>query len=52
MVATALDSFGAIDILHNNASAMDVTPLDVALVELDREVWDRTLQVNLGPTWP
>ena len=50
MVAATLEVFGGIDVLHNNASAMDITPRDVGLLDLDRDVWDRTLQVNLTGT--
>ena len=50
MIATTVETFGGIDFLHNNASAMDVTPRDGALLNLESEVWNRTLQVNLTGT--
>ena len=52
MVAAAVSRFGRLDVLHNNAAATspDVIGRDQGLLELDVEVWDRTLAVNLrGP---
>lgn len=41
--------FGRIDVLHNNAALTDSDFLsrDTTVIELDVEVWDRTLNVNL-----
>ena len=49
MVRTAVESFGRLDILHNNAAAtgMDHMMRDGAIHELDSELWDRTMAVNL-----
>jgi NAD(P)-dependent dehydrogenase (short-subunit alcohol dehydrogenase family) len=49
MVEFAVAQFGGLDILHNNAAALgrDVYGRDVAVADLDLEVWDRTLAVNL-----
>ncbi|MGB0620353.1 MAG: SDR family NAD(P)-dependent oxidoreductase [Myxococcota bacterium] len=52
MVAFAVDHFGGLDILHNNAADSDPTLMarDLAVGEMDAEVWDRTMRVNLrGP---
>jgi len=52
MVEAAVDAFGGLDILHNNAAASDpaVIGSDGELVDLDLAVWERTLAVNLrGP---
>ena len=52
MVAAAVRRFGGLDILHNNAAASgaDLLGRDLDIVDLEVEVWDRTLQVNLrGP---
>jgi NAD(P)-dependent dehydrogenase (short-subunit alcohol dehydrogenase family) len=40
--------FGRIDVLHNNAAALgpDVFGRDTDLLDLDVEVWDRTMAVN------
>ena len=50
MVATTVSAFGGIDILHNNASAMNLTPDDVDILGIDLEVWDATIKTNLGGT--
>ncbi len=44
----AVSHFGRLDVLHNNAAALgpDVFGRDVDLLELDVEVWDRTMAVN------
>ena len=49
LMAHAVDLFGGVDILHNNAAAMgpDVLGRDLDLEFLDLEVWERTLAVNL-----
>jgi NAD(P)-dependent dehydrogenase (short-subunit alcohol dehydrogenase family) len=52
MIATAVDSFGRLDVLHNNAAAMgdEVLGRDGDVVDMDADVWDRTMVVNLrGP---
>ena len=49
MVASTIDRFGRLDVLHNNAALTDSDFLDrdTAVTELDLDVWDRTLTVNL-----
>jgi len=52
MVAAAVDAFGGLDILHNNAADSDPALMarDRTVTEIDCEVWDRTMRVNLrGP---
>jgi NAD(P)-dependent dehydrogenase (short-subunit alcohol dehydrogenase family) len=52
MIAAAVERFGGLDILHNNAAASDPATMgaDLELVDLDVEIWDATLAVNLrGP---
>jgi NAD(P)-dependent dehydrogenase (short-subunit alcohol dehydrogenase family) len=52
MVEAAVQAFGGLDVLHNNAAASDPTVIgaDGELVDLDLTVWERTLAVNLrGP---
>ena len=52
MVHAAVDEFGRLDLLHNNAAALgpDVLGRDVDIVDMDLDVWNRTLAVNLtGP---
>jgi NAD(P)-dependent dehydrogenase (short-subunit alcohol dehydrogenase family) len=49
LVELAVERFGSLDLLHNNAAALsrDVYGLDVAVADLDLAVWDRTMAVNL-----
>jgi len=52
MVAEAVQRFGGLDILHNNAAASgaEIVGRDGEITELDVEIWDHTMQVNLrGP---
>ncbi len=50
LVATTVSAFGAIDVLHNNASAMNLTPSDVDVLGLDLDTWDGTIRTNLRGT--
>jgi NAD(P)-dependent dehydrogenase (short-subunit alcohol dehydrogenase family) len=49
MVKTAADTYGGLDILHNNAASTDPAHMmrDMAIHEMDVELWDRTMAVNL-----
>jgi NAD(P)-dependent dehydrogenase (short-subunit alcohol dehydrogenase family) len=50
MIDTALQSFGGLDVLHNNASDVSTTARDTDVVTLDMEIFDRLVAVNLkGP---
>lgn len=52
MVDAAVEHFGGVDILHNNAADSDPALMsrDQGITELETEVWDRTMRVNLrGP---
>jgi NAD(P)-dependent dehydrogenase (short-subunit alcohol dehydrogenase family) len=52
MIAAAVDSYGGLDILHNNAAASDPNLMgrDGAVADMEVDVWDATLAVNLrGP---
>ena len=48
-VARAVSSWGRLDILHNNAALVDPALFgrDAKIVDLDVDVWDRTMAVNL-----
>ncbi|MFI5507669.1 SDR family NAD(P)-dependent oxidoreductase [Mycobacterium sp. NPDC051804] len=46
MVAKTIAEFGMVDILHNNAAAIELALSDGAVHELDAAVWNRTLAVN------
>ncbi len=45
LVETALDSFGHIDVLYNNAGVM--LSQDTSVVENTEELWDKVLDINL-----
>jgi len=52
MIQTAIDRFGGLDILHNNAGNMGILSRDLALVDADPAVWNELLRVNLlGPMY-
>lgn len=48
MVAAALERFGRLDILHNNAALQRTDPPDGDLVDLDLGVWNAKMSVNAG----
>jgi NAD(P)-dependent dehydrogenase (short-subunit alcohol dehydrogenase family) len=45
LMATAIDTYGRIDILVNNAAPLGLQPVDFSVAELDVEVWDQTFAV-------
>ena len=49
MIAAAVDTWGGLDILHNNAAALGpASPgRDMDVASMDVEIWDRTMAVNL-----
>lgn len=49
MIGQAVEAFGGIDILHNNAALLDIEfgKRDHSLMTLDVEAWDRFMAVNL-----
>ena len=52
MVRFTLESYGRIDVLHNNAAMTgpDIITRDVDVVNMDADLWDRTMAVNAkGP---
>jgi NAD(P)-dependent dehydrogenase (short-subunit alcohol dehydrogenase family) len=50
MVATTVEAFGGLDVLHNNAAAIDKNMIDQDVVTMDLDTWHRVLAVNLtGP---
>lgn len=50
LITRAVDEFGGIDVLHNNAAAMNLTRSDPELTGVDLDVWNRQLAVNVtGP---
>ena len=47
MVETAVESFGGLDVLHNNATDSSANALDTDIVALDMALFDRIVAVNL-----
>ena len=47
MVQTAVESFGGLDVLHNNASNASTVAADLDIAELDMDVFDQIIAVNL-----
>lgn len=47
LFASTAGKFGKIDGLHNNVADLSLIPKDVALAELDPDVWDRTMSIDL-----
>jgi NAD(P)-dependent dehydrogenase (short-subunit alcohol dehydrogenase family) len=47
MIQTAIDAFGGLDILHNNAADSMVIEMDDDIAALDMEIFDRMVAVNL-----
>jgi len=47
MIETAVESFGGLDVLHNNASDASTNALDMDIVTLDMAIFDRLVAVNL-----
>jgi 3-oxoacyl-[acyl-carrier protein] reductase len=50
MVQAAVDAFGTVDILVNNAAIYDGLSMD-AFEDIDVATWDRVLAVNVKGTW-
>ena len=52
LVQAANDTYGRLDIVHNNAGVHETAFTDKAQsFELDEEVWDRVIGINLKGTW-
>jgi NAD(P)-dependent dehydrogenase (short-subunit alcohol dehydrogenase family) len=50
MVEETVRAFGGLDILHNNAAALDRNRVDQDVVTMDLATWERVMAVNLtGP---
>lgn len=47
MVEMAVESFGGLDILHNNATDAKTNAADTDIVTLDMDLFDRIVAVNL-----
>ncbi len=50
MVTDTVAAYGGLDILHNNAAALDQNRADQDVVTMDLATWERVMSVNLnGP---
>ena len=47
MIQTAVEAFGGLDVLHNNATDSRANATDTDIVTLDMELFDRLVAVNL-----
>jgi NAD(P)-dependent dehydrogenase (short-subunit alcohol dehydrogenase family) len=47
MVEAAVESFGGLDVLHNNATDSSLNAVDTDIATLDMDVFDRLVAVNL-----
>jgi NAD(P)-dependent dehydrogenase (short-subunit alcohol dehydrogenase family) len=47
MIENAVDTFGRLDVLHNNATDSSMNSVDIDIVTLDMAVFDRLIAVNL-----
>ena len=47
LVATALTKYGRIDLFHANAADLSIVMSDTNALDIDLDIWDRTLTVNL-----
>ena len=47
MVETAVESFGGLDVFHNNAADSSVNAVDTDVVTLEMAVFDRLVAVSL-----
>ncbi len=52
LMAQVEQSFGVLDVLHNNAGIIDVQLTDArTLYDVDEDVWDRIFAVNVKGSW-
>lgn len=47
MITDTVAAFGGLDVLHNNAAALDQNALDQDIATMDLASWDRIIAVNL-----
>jgi NAD(P)-dependent dehydrogenase (short-subunit alcohol dehydrogenase family) len=47
LFASAVDTFGGVDVAFNVGADMSTLPADTDVVDIDLEVWDRVMTVNL-----
>src|SRR5436309_1811434 len=47
MIGMAVESFGGLDVLHNNATDSSTNAVDTDIIALDMTLFDRIVAVNL-----
>jgi NAD(P)-dependent dehydrogenase (short-subunit alcohol dehydrogenase family) len=47
LIATAVETYGGIDLMHANAADLSLCMNDTDAVDLSLEIWDQTMAVNL-----
>jgi len=47
LIATAVEVYGGIDLFHANAADLSIVMSDTNALDIDLDIWDRTLNVNL-----
>jgi len=47
LVDTAVETYGGVDLFHANAADLSIVMSDTNALDIDLEIWDRTLRVNL-----
>lgn len=47
LMASAASAYGTIDVLHNNAAAMNMFSQDLPIDTIEIEDWDRIMQINM-----
>ncbi|MEU7811116.1 SDR family oxidoreductase [Pseudonocardia sp. NPDC049154] len=47
LVSAAVEHYGRLDVLHNNAAALHLFRRDVPLADMDVDAWDEIMRINL-----
>ena len=47
LVKTAIEAYGGVDLFHANAADLSIIMSDTNALDIDLDIWDRTLRVNL-----
>lgn len=47
LVAAATETYGGVDLFHANAADLSIIMSDTNALDIDLDIWDRTLRVNL-----
>ena len=47
LLKTAIDRYGGVDLFHANAADLSIIMSDTNALDIDLDIWDRTLRVNL-----